>query len=129
MANIQYTDDPKRMRSTVKMLKRLASNPAVPIEEVVTQTGIPRSTIYLQIHDFCTIYEKTVDRDDFPRDLMTFYNRFSQTDDERLTKEEVLKLKELPKRMWPEKYPTAQKQPQKQQNQINQQPTIENSYQ
>jgi hypothetical protein len=61
--------------------------------------------------------------------LLTFYNRFSQTDDERLTKEEVLKLKELPKRMWPEKYPTAQKQPQKQQNQINQQPTIENSYQ
>jgi hypothetical protein len=38
-------------------------------------------------------------------------------------------LKELPKRIWPEKYPTAQKQPQKQQNQINQQPTIENSYQ
>jgi predicted DNA-binding transcriptional regulator AlpA len=61
------------------MLKRLASNPAVPIEEVVTQTGIPRSTIYLQIHDFCIIYEKTVDRDDFPQDLMTFYNRFSDS--------------------------------------------------
>ena len=75
------------------------------------------------------MYKKTVDRDNFPEDLLTFYNRFSQTDDERLTKEEVLKLKELPKRMWPEKYPTSQKQPQKQQNQINQQPTIENSYQ
>jgi hypothetical protein len=58
------------------------------------------------------MYKKTVDRDNFPENLLIFYNRFSQTDDERLTKEEVLKLKELPKRIWPQKYRSK--------NQINQ---------
>jgi hypothetical protein len=116
-------------KDSSKMANILAAEPNAEIADVAEETGIKRGTTYTRIHDFCTLYKKTLDRDSFPEDLLTFYNRFSQTDDERLTKEEVLKLKELPKRMWPEKYPTAQKQPQKQQIQINQQPAIENSYQ
>jgi hypothetical protein len=34
MPNISYTEDPKRLRQTVKILKTIAANPDIPIEEV-----------------------------------------------------------------------------------------------
>jgi hypothetical protein len=47
-------------------------------------------TAYGRIYDFCTLHETTIHDDNFPENLLKFYNRFSQADEESITKEESL---------------------------------------
>jgi hypothetical protein len=89
MTNILYTEDPKRLRATVKLYKAIITNPTIPLEDIIKENRFSKGTAYERIYDFCTIYDNTVQSDNFPEDLK-FYNRFSQADDEVLTKDEVL---------------------------------------
>jgi hypothetical protein len=97
MPNISYTEDPKRMRQAVRLLKILATDPHMTLEEASRQSRITADTVKRRLFDFCILYQKTVDRPDFPNDIVTFYNRFCQNAEESLSKEEVLKLKTLTK--------------------------------
>jgi hypothetical protein len=89
MGIISYTEDPKRLRETVKLFKMIIANPSVDFEDVVKEAGFTRPTAYERVYDFCTLYENTVQDDNFPENLLKFYNRFSQNEDETLTRDEV----------------------------------------
>jgi hypothetical protein len=56
---------------------------------------------------FAPYTRKLVDWHDFPNDILMFYNRFSQAEEESFTKQEVLNLRTLLPRFFPNDYPEA----------------------
>lgn len=75
MVKEQYTQDPKRLNKTVQFLKKLHENIGTDPEEIGHELGMPRPMVYKRIYDFCFLYAKTVDDDNFPHGLEVFYNR------------------------------------------------------
>jgi hypothetical protein len=41
-------------------------------------------------YDFVTLYQRTLGSPQFPEDLLKFCNRFSQSDDEELTRDDIM---------------------------------------
>ena len=54
------------------------------LDDIAREVGISRNTIFERIYDFCTLYDNKT-----PDIVLMFYNKFSQTDDERLTMDEI----------------------------------------
>jgi hypothetical protein len=56
MGIISYTEDPKRLRETVKLFKMIIANPSMDFEDVVKEAGFTRPTACARVYDFCTLY-------------------------------------------------------------------------
>ena len=54
---------PQKNEVNYKMLKMLAGDKNMSIDDLAKTLGISKTTIYNCIHDFCPLYEKIVKRD------------------------------------------------------------------
>jgi predicted DNA-binding transcriptional regulator AlpA len=65
-----------QLLKTVPFLKKWASNPSLNAYQVAQTTGIAQSTLYQAvIPEFLNIYHAASKQQDFPSNILTYYNQ------------------------------------------------------